>query len=254
MAHVRKSRIWAVEMLARFAENAYELEATCTPCLMEKLDGLYLKEEEISQHEIDIAFVKTSLFLNSVFVGGMRCETILSPHPLRESVPFHTLVVNASKSRTPLTDRLRESLGSATREVLACGWVGQFIIPDLKKCVERGVRINLVTHKPGDAEGTMGAKDKSQAFAELKNFLKADNVRILSSCHARLLVVDEKVAFVGSMDYDCEALAERDEAAIMSEDQEVIAKTKLFFLELFGRGIKPNWVISEKLAGTIGKS
>lgn len=188
---------------------------------------------------IDIAFADCARFLDAVFIGGMGCERILSPRPLRSRPSAHEIVVNVSKARTQLTDRLRDSLKRATKEVLIVGWLGRFIIPDLKSCVERGVELKIVTHKPQEAEGTKGAADKSEAFKELRQFIKADNVRLLPSCHARIIVVDEKIAFVGSMDLDSEALAERDEAAIVSDDNEVVAKAREFFGGLFSKGEKP---------------
>jgi len=236
---IEGSTIYQVEMLVRYSEGAYELETQCIPYLVEK--SKRIGKREILPIQIDLAFAECAGFLDAVFVGGMGCERILSPRPLKSRPSAHEIVVNVSKIRTQLTDRLRNSLKRATKEVLIAGWLGRFIIPDLKSCVERGVELKLVTHKPQDAEGTKGATDKAEAFKELKQFLRADNVRLLPSCHARMVLIDERIVFVGSMDLDSEALAERDEAAITSDDNEVVGKARQFFEELFSKGAKPTW-------------
>lgn len=228
-----------VEMLVRYSEGAYELEAQCIPYLVEKSKRKGTRE--ILPIQIDLAFAECAGFLDAVFVGGMGCERILSPRPLKSKPSAHEIMVNVSKIRTQLTDRLRDSLKRATKEVLIAGWLGRFIIPDFKSCVERGVELKLITHKPQEAEGTKGATDKAEAFKELKQFLRADNVRLLPSCHARMVLIDERIVFVGSMDLDSEALAERDEAAIISDDDEVVGKARQFFEELFSKGAKPTW-------------
>jgi phosphatidylserine/phosphatidylglycerophosphate/cardiolipin synthase-like enzyme len=238
----RDSAVFEVEMLVRYDNYAYELEAKCIPFLVQK-EKKKLKAEirELPrQMDIDLAFSECAGFLDAVFVGGMGCQRILSPRPFRSRASAHDIVVNISKTRTQLTERLLESVRGATKEILIVGWLGRFIIPDLKKCVDRGVKVRIVTHRPQEADGTIGVKDKADAFSELKH-IAADNVRLLSSFHARMVVIDERMAFVGSMDLDSQALAERDEAAIVSDDDEVVGRARQFFEELFGRGTKPTW-------------
>jgi len=235
------SCVHKVEMLARYdyAKGTYEIEAQSRPLLVEQLETR--RKHEAVPIEIDLAFAECARYLDAIFVGGMGCERILSPRPLRSRPSAHDIVVNVSKTRTQLTDRLKDSFRYATKEVLITGWLGRFIIPDLKSCVERGVGLKIVTHKPQEAEGTKAATDKAEAFKELRQFLRADNVRLLPSCHARIVLIDERIAFVGSMDLDSEALAERDEAAITTDDNEVVGKTRKFFEDLFSKGMKPTW-------------
>jgi phosphatidylserine/phosphatidylglycerophosphate/cardiolipin synthase-like enzyme len=198
--------------------------------------GLY----EFPPIHIDLGFIECARALDAIFVGGMGCSQLVPPHPQRLRPSIHNIWFNLSKVRTPLKDRLEESLRAASKEVLIAGWIGCAIIPQLKKCVELGVRLRIITKTPQEASGK-GASDKSEAFRELPKFLSSDDVRLLPSCHARIIVIDERIAFVGSMDLDSESLSERDEAAIISEDADVVGKTHQFFEELFSKGTKPKW-------------
>lgn len=235
------TKVFSIQMTSHYAENSYELDARCEPFLVEKAHRQVLSKEEASRTNLDLAFEEACRFLDAVFVGGMNCDTILRPRPLNSWKTTHSLLVNISKTRTQLTDSLIESLIASKKEVLVTGWIGSYIIPHLKRCHDRGVEVKIVTHKPELAEGSRGAKDKAMAFAELSRFLSPDLIRILGSCHARMVLVDEVVAFVGSMDLDSEALAERDEMAVMSNDPTVIGNARTAFQELFSRGQRPQW-------------
>lgn len=237
---VRPSAIYAIEMLIQLSQYGYDLEARCIPWLVEKV-GALMSAADIDQTQVELGFFECAGFLDAVFVGGMGCDRMLSPRPFRSKPSTHDITVNISKTRTQLSERLLESIRHATKEILIVGWLGRFIIPDLKRCVDRGVEVRVVTHRPQEAEGTIGSKDKSEAFSELKQFITADNVRLLPSCHARMVVIDERIAFVGSMDLDSQALGERDEAAVVSDDDEVMGRARQFFEELFARGTKPTW-------------
>jgi hypothetical protein len=243
LVSTRDSAIYEVEMLMWYNNYAYELEGKCIPFLVQKLKKKLTGAEkgQLLQMDVDLAFSECADFLDAVFVGGMGCERMLSPHPLRSKASVHDIMVNMSKTRTQLTEKLLEALRSATNEVLITGWVGRYIIPDLKKCVERGVEVKIVTHRPEEAVGSVGVKDKADAFSELRQFIKSDNVSLLPSCHARMVVIDETIVFVGSMDLDSQAMAERDEAAMMSNDTEVVGKTRKIFKELFDKGTRPKW-------------
>lgn len=235
------TRVFSIEMNAHYAQNNYELDARCQPTLVEQAHRRLITKKGTSEVTLDLAFEEVCRFLDSVFIGGMNCDRILSPRSLRSGKSTHTVLVNVSKTRTQLTDVLLESLKRASKEILVVGWVGSYILPLLKSCVERGVDLKIITHKPEQAEGSRGGRDKATTFAEMPKFLRADSVRILPSCHARMIIVDEATAFVGSMDLDSEALAERDETAIMSNDMAVIGDAKAAFQEFFSMGQRPQW-------------
>lgn len=231
-----------VEMLiSRHSGGWYELEGKCVQFLIWKTTAGVTAHEKITSVDIDLAFSQCSQFLDSVFVGGMGCERTLPVQPMGSRKSIHSLLVNASKDRCPLTERLMESLGTATKEVLIVGWLGRFIVPELKRLVEEGVKVRIVTKSPNDAQTTSGGKDKTETFIALRDLVGPENVRVLPSSHARMVVVDQNTVFVGSMDLDSQALAERDEAALMSDDPEVITKSRKFFEELFLKGAKPKW-------------
>lgn len=235
----RSSRIFSIEMLAYYSDSSYVLDTKCVPFLIDKLDRHHGSEEEVSQTDIDLAYEKSASYLESVFVGGMGSERVQPVHPYDAKSAHHEILVNVSKSRSQLSSKLMESLKTAKKSVCACGWIGRLIVPEFKACTARGVELKIVTKRPQESNGR-GVSDKSDAFNELRQFVSPDNVRLLSSCHARIVIVDDTV-FVGSMDLDSEAIAERDEAAIVSEDANVVNVARRFFDELFSKGTKPDW-------------
>jgi hypothetical protein len=91
-----------VEMLLSYAKGSYELEARCTPFLVEQLrkrtigDG----DKPIQPSDINLAFSKSASFLDTVFIGGMGCERVLSPHPMGSKPPVSTTPMQ--KQRNPV--------------------------------------------------------------------------------------------------------------------------------------------------------
>lgn len=228
-----------IHMVVEYSQqySCYEITATSKPLLITKFD-LTDGKHKFETIQIDLAFMECAKILNDIFIGSMGCRRLVEPHPKRVRPNIHNILFNLSKTRTPLTDRIKEALKGATKDILISGWIGRAIIPDLKKCRELGVDIKIVTHRPQEAEGTKGSSDKREAFEELQKFVDLENVRILHSCHARMVIVDEQIVFVGSMDLDSASLSERDEAAIMSEDIDIIARSRYLFQELFSKGTK----------------
>jgi hypothetical protein len=125
---VQGTAVYGMEMLMRYNNYAYELEAKCTPFLVRKLRAGVIggKNGPVMVSDVDLAFSECAGFLDAVFVGGMGCERMLSPHPLRSKSSIHEIVVNVSKARVELTERLQESIGHATKEILIVGVVRSF--------------------------------------------------------------------------------------------------------------------------------
>jgi len=93
---------YEVEMLMSYVRGSYELEASCTPFLVEQLRKGTIGGEDkpVQQSDVDFAFSKSASFLDAVFIGGMGCERILSPHSMRSKAPTRTLPKR--KQRTPI--------------------------------------------------------------------------------------------------------------------------------------------------------
>lgn len=227
-------------LFSKEKENGYVVDVKCYSILYRKIDQItdYLKTNAPSVFEVKACISESIELLRKIFVGALGWEEIDSPHPLKPVEENRSEILFNTKTERELTDTILRTLKDAKREVYIAGWIGSYIIPTLKKLKKNGVKIKIITKTP--SEPAIGYRDKTEALNELKAFLKKDDLRLLKTCHFRLVIIDEETIFNGSMDMDSQSLAEREESAIWTNDPYLVVKGKVKFEELFKKGKSPS--------------
>ena len=124
-------------------------------------------------------------------------------------------------------------LNEATSEVLFCGWVGTFLLPELRAIKEKGVNIRVITHQSSELKGKPGKQDVERAFSELISIIGKDHISRRPECHCRVLVVDNK-ALIGSMDLNSISLTgTHREIALYTEDPDIVRTIRKYLKKFF---------------------
>jgi hypothetical protein len=151
-------------------------------------------------------------------------------------IPKYNFVYN-TLDETKLSDKVNDIIGRVEQgEVLIAEWVDSYGMRLLNSLTERNIKFRIVTHKPSSAERGMAPSDTREAFIKLSKEY-AENVRILSKLHARLLITDRE-ALVSTADLTKESMGAKYEAGISTTDGVTIIHLKEFFEKLWKAGTK----------------
>jgi len=211
-------------------EEGCTCNVKCFPVLYEKLSLRRIGANKVDEFDVQDAIVTCGIFVEDIFTG--LSATLISEKRKESLKPSAQLLINDQVSRQIL-DKIAEMLDQATAEVLLCGWIGTLLLPKLKEMKQKGVSIQVVTHKAKELKGKPGHQDVQRAFRELVSILGKDNISINPECHCRFVVVDNK-ALIGSMDLNAISLTgSHRELAIFTEDPEIVRNVRNYFNGIF---------------------
>jgi hypothetical protein len=211
-----------------------KLSVSCLPAMYYQVQQI--KEmNKYSVFSIKSVVLECQNFMDEIFVGDLGCKRQVPPHPKKPlEIKSYELLVNYKMRE--LSEKIKSALKNAKREIYLCGWVGQVVIPLLQDAKRNGIKIKIITKTP--AKETRGYRDKEVAINRIREFLDKDDIRLVSTCHSRILLIDDDNVFVGSMDMDSESFDQREECAIWSNDPNLVVKGKVYFEDIFKKGKK----------------
>lgn len=109
-------------------------------------------------------------------------------------------------------------------ELLSMGWIDQAVLPDLLKLAEGGVKLRLILPMDEKKTPDRGVRDA------LKQLQKPGiNIKTNNMLHARILVVGDREAIIGSSDLKTDSLDQNREAGIYTTDPVIVRHAIDFF-------------------------
>lgn len=214
-------------------DDGIKLSVRCLPAMYYQAQQIDIRK--FSVFDIKSAVLECQDFLDEIFIGSLDCRRLVPPHP-KKPLELKSYEFLGNFRTRELSEKIKSALKTAKREVYLCGWIGQVVVPLLQEAKRKGVKIRIITKTP--AKGTMGYRDKVEAMNRVREFLDKNDIRLVPTCHSRMLIIDDNNIFVGSMDMDSESFDQREECAIWSDDPNLVVKGKACFEDLFKKGKK----------------
>lgn len=207
-------------------------DVECSSMLYRQVRQLPHKRKEVTEFDIQNAYLKTKRFLKDIFEGGLSA-TLLTEEKKRIPKETTTFLINAVPFPQQITEKIHDLLDAATTEILIIGWIGTILLKKLKELKEKGVKVKTITGRVKGIRQDPMRKEKERAMKGLIGIIGKENISIKPEFHGRAIVVDNK-ALVGSMDLDSYSLTgTRIEFATFTEDHEIVRSLRKYFNQIF---------------------
>lgn len=206
-------------------------EVECFPMLYRQLRQLPHRMKEVTDFDLQNAYLVSKTVLKDVFEGGLSATLIAEE---KKKIPKETVTfLTNDVSIRQITEKINALLDEATGEILIIGWIGTILLKKLKELREKGVELKVITGSVKTIRQDPMRKEKGRAMKELVSTIGKENISIKPEFHGRIIVVDNK-ALVGSMDLDSYSLTgTRIEFAIYTEDPEIVRTLRNYFKRIF---------------------
>jgi len=237
LGSAKPSATYEIRVPLNETENGTMISVLCLPAMYPQITQIpENKNKKFPISDIKSAVLECQELILSIFIGSLGCEVIDYPHP-RKPVELKSYeFLKNTKEERELTEKIKSALWNAKKEVYVCGWIGQAIVPILRTLKRREITLKIITKSPSEETAGKGYRDKATAFGQLKDFLNKEDIRLVPTCHGRLLIIDDDNIFIGSMDMDSESFDQREECAVWSNDPSLVIRAKIWFENLFKRG------------------
>jgi hypothetical protein len=207
------------------------IDVECFSTLYRQLRQLPSKRKNVTDFDLQNAYLMTKRFLKDIFEGGLSA-TLIAEEKKKISGEITTFLINDVSIRQ-ISDKIDALLDEATGEILIIGWLGTVLLKKLRELREKGVEIKVITGNVRTIREDPMRKEKERAMKELIGIIAKKNISIKPEFHGRAIVVDNK-ALVGSMDLDSYSLTgTRIEFATYTEDPETVRSLRNFFNQIF---------------------
>lgn len=107
---------------------------------------------------------------------------------------------------------------------------------ELIKAVQRGVRVRVILEKSADPLDTVTADNRETAVKLRGGGVEVSFDSLRKRSHAKVIVVDSRLTFIGSHNLTEAALKNNNEASVLIESPEVAIRTRQFIFRVRGEG------------------
>jgi len=125
-----------------------------------------------------------------------------------------------------LVDILADTTG--IEEVLITGWIDGVLLPELRRLLEGGIRVRIITRFSQEK----GVRDAIHRLSESNAAIRENKM-----VHARMIIVGDKHVIVSSADLKTDSLSENREAGIYTTDPTIIGAARSLFEEIWNESI-----------------